>query len=176
MDSAILVNRTAERAVIRSNHLTGNLFGVYLHGAAGSLVENNVIVGRDDLRTAEAGNGVSIWNAPGARVIGNTIRQGRDGIFVNVSKNNVFADNTFTDLRFAIHYMYTHDSRIIGNRSNGNHVGWAIMYSNNLEIRDKELYLGTSGAPVRLKGDEAEPPRPVIVASMSRLRVSPSHL
>jgi nitrous oxidase accessory protein len=136
MDSAVLVNRTAERAVIRGNRLTGNLFGVYLHGAAGSLVENNVIVGRDDLRTAEAGNGVSIWNAPGAQVIGNTIRQGRDGIFVNVSKNNVFADNTFTDLRFAIHYMYTNDSRVTGNRSKGNHVGWAIMFSNNLEIRD----------------------------------------
>jgi nitrous oxidase accessory protein len=136
MDSAVLVNRTAERAVIRGNRLTGNLFGVYLHGAAGSLVEDNVIVGRDDLRTAEAGNGVSIWNAPGAQVIGNTIRQGRDGIFVNVSKNNVFADNTFTDLRFAIHYMYTNDSRVTGNRSKGNHVGWAIMFSNNLEIRD----------------------------------------
>jgi nitrous oxidase accessory protein len=136
MDSAVLVNRTAERAIIRSNRMTGNLFGVYLHGAAGSLVEDNVIVGRDDLRTAEAGNGVSIWNAPGAKVIGNTIRQGRDGIFVNVSKNNVFAHNTFADLRFAIHYMYTHDSQVIGNRSRGNHVGWAIMYSNNLEIRD----------------------------------------
>jgi nitrous oxidase accessory protein len=136
MDSAVLVNRTAERAVIRGNRMTGNLFGVYLHGASGSLVENNVIVGRADLRMAEAGNGVSIWNAPGSRVIGNTVRQGRDGIFVNVSKNNVFADNTFTDLRFAIHYMYTNDSQVIGNRSRGNHVGWAIMYSNNLEIRD----------------------------------------
>jgi nitrous oxidase accessory protein len=135
MDSAVLVNRTAERAVIRGNRLTGNLFGVYLHGAAGSLVEGNVIVGRDDLRTAEAGNGVSIWNAPGAKVIGNTISQGRDGIFVNVSKNNVFADNTFTDLRFAIHYMYTNDSQVTGNRSKGNHVGWAIMFSNNLVIR-----------------------------------------
>ncbi|HUE47370.1 MAG TPA: nitrous oxide reductase family maturation protein NosD [Aestuariivirgaceae bacterium] len=136
MDSAILVKRTAERAVISGNRLTGNLFGVYLHGAASSLVENNVIVGRDDLRTAEAGNGVSIWNAPGAQVVGNTISQGRDGIFVNVSKDNVFADNTFTDLRFAIHYMYTNDSQVTGNRSQGNHVGWAIMFSNNLEIRD----------------------------------------
>lgn len=136
MDSAVLVNRSAQRAVIRSNRLTRNLFGVYLHGAGGSLVENNVIVGRDDLRMAEAGNGVSIWNAPGAKVIGNTIRQGRDGIFVNVSKRNVFAGNSFSDLRFAIHYMYTNDSQVIGNRSRGNHAGWAIMYSNNLEIRD----------------------------------------
>ncbi|MGV8923432.1 MAG: nitrous oxide reductase family maturation protein NosD [Thermomonas sp.] len=136
MDSAILVLESAPRADIRNNHLVGNLFGVYLHGAGGSVVRDNIIRGRTDLRMAEAGNGVSIWNAPGAKVIGNTISHGRDGIFVKVSTRNSFENNTFSDLRFAIHYMYANDSRIIGNRSRGNHVGWAIMYSDRLQIRD----------------------------------------
>jgi len=135
MDSAIRLAQTAERARIRGNRLLGNLFGVYVHGAAGSIVENNLIEGRRDLRLSEAGNGVSIWHAPGAQVIGNAIRYGRDGIFVKTSSRNVFANNTFDELRFAIHYMYTNDSRIVGNRSRGNHVGWAIMYSDRLEIR-----------------------------------------
>lgn len=136
MDSAILVQQSAPRADIRKNHLVDNLFGVYLHGAGGSIVQDNVITGRKDLRMAEAGNGVSLWNAPGAEVIGNTISHGRDGIFVKVSKHNNFENNTFSHMRFAIHYMYANDSRIIGNRSRGNHVGWAIMYSERLEIRD----------------------------------------
>lgn len=136
MDSAILVQQSAPRADIRENQLLDNLFGVYLHGANGSIVQDNVITGRKDLRMAEAGNGVSIWNAPDAEVIGNTISHGRDGIFVKVSKHNNFENNTFTDLRFAIHYMYANDSRIVGNRSRGNHVGWAIMYSKGLEVRD----------------------------------------
>lgn len=136
MDSAILLHQVAERALVRSNRLHGNLFGVYVHGAAGSRVENNSIVGRDDLRLAEAGDGVSIWNAPGATIVNNTISQGRDGIFVKVSRANVFERNRFSNLRFAIHYMWTHDSRIVGNRSRGNHVAWAIMYSDRLEIRD----------------------------------------
>lgn len=136
MDSAVFVRQSAPRADIRGNRLVDNLFGVYLHGANDSIVQGNVIAGRRDLRIAEAGNGVSLWNAPGARVVGNTIRHGRDGIFVKVSERNTFADNTFSDLRFAIHYMYANDSRIIGNHSRGNHVGWAIMYSDRLEIRD----------------------------------------
>ena len=136
MDSAIFVSQTAPRVDIRSNRLLNNLFGVYLHGANGSIVRDNVIRGRTDLRMSEAGNGVSIWNAPDAKVIGNTISHGRDGIFVKVSSRNSFENNTFSDLRFAIHYMYTNDSRIIGNRSRGNHVGWAIMFSDRLEIRD----------------------------------------
>ena len=136
MDSAILVLESAPRADIRNNRLVDNLFGVYLHGAAGSIVRDNIIRGRADLRLAEAGNGVSIWNAPDAKVIGNTISHGRDGIFVKISTRNTFENNTFSDLRFAIHYMYTNDSRIIGNRSRGNHVGWAIMFSDRLQIRD----------------------------------------
>jgi len=136
MDSGIFAGREAPEAVIRHNRFEGNLFGVYLHGAAGSLVEGNVIVGRRDLRLSETGNGVSIWNAPGARVIGNDVRFGRDGIFVTTSRNVLFQDNRFAELRFAIHYMYTQDSRVIGNRSEGNHVGWAIMFSDRLEIRD----------------------------------------
>lgn len=136
MDSAVLLRQSARRARVVSNRLVGNLFGVYIHGAADSVVEDNVISGRSDVRLSEAGDGVSIWNAPGAQVIGNTISRVRDGIFVKTSAHNEFVRNTFTELRFAIHYMNTNDSRIIGNRSRGNHVGWAIMYSDRLEIRD----------------------------------------
>ena len=136
MDSAVLLRKSALRAQVRGNRIDGNLFGVYIHGAAGSVVEANTISGRSDLRLSEAGDGVSIWNAPGAQVIGNSFRGGRDGIFVKISRDNTFANNDFAGLRFAIHYMYTQDSRITGNRSRGNHVAWAIMYSDRLEIRD----------------------------------------
>ena len=136
MDSGVLLRQSARRARVVSNRLVGNLFGVYIHGAADSVVEDNVISGRSDVRLSEAGDGVSIWNAPGAQVIGNTISRVRDGIFVKTSAHNEFVRNAFTELRFAIHYMNTNDSRIIGNRSRGNHVGWAIMYSDRLEIRD----------------------------------------
>ena len=80
----------------------------------------------------ERGNGVQIWNAPGAVVESNDVGYGRDGIFVTTSKDNAFRNNRFADLRFAIHYMYTNNSEITGNRSTGNHVGYAIMFSRGL--------------------------------------------
>ena len=136
MDSAVLVRRAGLRAVVVRNRMEKNLFGVYLHGAGGSLVESNVIIGHTDLRMSEAGNGVSIWNAPGAEIIDNDIRYGRDGIFVTTSRNNLFRGNRFRDLRFAIHYMYTNNSQVVGNHSQHDHIGWAIMYSHHLVIRD----------------------------------------
>src|SRR5699024_11200828 len=59
---------------------------------------------------------------------------GRDGIFANASKKNEFRGNSFSHLRFAVHYMYTNDSVIADNVSTGNIVGYAIMYSNRLTV------------------------------------------
>ncbi|HTO33465.1 MAG TPA: nitrous oxide reductase family maturation protein NosD [Pararhizobium sp.] len=136
LDSGIFAARTATGAIIENNTLTGNLFGIYLHGAKNSLARKNVVVGLKDGRMSEFGSGISVWNAPGGKVIDNDVSFGRDGIATMASKKNVFSGNRFRDLRFAIHYMYTNDSVISGNVSTGNSVGYAIMFSNRLQIID----------------------------------------
>ena len=112
MDAGIFVERSAARAVVADNRLENNLYGVYLHGAPASEVRHNLIIGLRDVRTAEAGNGVSVWNAPDAKVVGNRVRYGRDGIFVVTSRRNLFQGNWFEGVRFAVHYMYTNDSEV----------------------------------------------------------------
>ena len=135
-DSGIFVEQSAAGALVENNRLEGNLFGIYLMGAEDAVARGNTVVGLRDRPHAELGSGISVWNAPGAVVEGNDIRYGRDGIFVNTSKRNVFRDNVIRDLRFAVHYMYTNDSEVSGNVSTGNDVGFAIMFSHRLEIRD----------------------------------------
>jgi len=135
MDSGIFLEKTAERAVIDGNRFEGNLFGIYVHGAAGSKVERNIIEGLREGRLNESGNGVSLWNAPDVTIADNTFRYGRDGIFTISSRKDRFVNNRFEQVRFAVHYMYTNDSEVSGNVSIGNHVGYAIMYSNRLVIR-----------------------------------------
>lgn len=135
MDSGVVLTATARGAVVAGNRIENNLLGVHIEGAPDSLVKDNTIIGRRDLRINERGNGVYLWNAPGAQVIGNRFRYGRDGIFTTTSKHNTFADNQFRDLRYAIHYMYTEDSSVRDNLSVGNHIGYAIMYSSRIDIR-----------------------------------------
>lgn len=136
MDSGIFVEQSARGAVIEDNHIEGNLFGVYVHGAADAVVRHNRIIGLRQPRISETGNGVSVWNAPGAKVIDNDFRYGRDGIFAITSRNNVFSGNRFSDLRFAIHYMYTNDGEITDNVSRRNIIGYALMFSKNLVVRN----------------------------------------
>lgn len=135
-DAGVFVTAAGDRARIRGNTLAANLIGVYLKGPEAAEVRNNVIEGRADLRMNERGNGVQLWNTPESVVAGNTFRYGRDGIFVTTSRHNRFVDNRFRDLRFAIHYMYTHFGEVRGNHSTGNHIGYAIMYSHNLRVAD----------------------------------------
>jgi nitrous oxidase accessory protein len=134
MDAGVFVEKTATGAVVESNRIEGNLYGIYLHGAENSIARGNTIVGIEEGRLNEAGNGISVWNATGAKVLDNDVRFGRDGIYVITSKRNVFSGNRFRDLRFAIHYMYTNDSEITDNVSVNNAVGFALMFSSRLKI------------------------------------------
>ena len=136
IDSGIKLTEGAARAEIRGNTLLGNLYGVDIHGAAEAVVAGNRIEGRKDRRMNDRGNGVYVWNAPGSRVEENDIRFGRDGIFVNTSKRNIFRDNTFRDLRFAIHFMYANQAEVRGNLSAGNDLGYAVMFSNRVKVID----------------------------------------
>lgn len=134
MDAGVFVENTATGALVEGNKIEGNLYGIYLHGAENAVAQKNEIVGLEEGRVNEAGNGVSVWNATGAKVLDNDIRYGRDGIFSITSKRNDFSRNRFRDLRFAIHYMYTNDSQITDNVSVGNTVGFAIMFSHRLKV------------------------------------------
>jgi len=135
-DSGIFVTKRGDRALIEGNRIEHCLIGVYLKGPDNAIVRSNTIIGRQDLRMNERGNGVHLWNTPGSIVEGNTIRFGRDGIFVTTSRDNRFRKNKISDLRYAVHYMYTNRSEVSGNESANNHAAYALMFSDHLEVHD----------------------------------------
>jgi len=135
-DSGIFITDKGDRAHIKANHFEHNQIGVYLKGPESVVVSNNVIIGSQFHRMNDRGNGVYLWNTPGSIIKDNTIRYGRDGIFVNGSRNNVFSGNHMSDLRFAIHYMYAHDSEVSNNISLNNHVGFALMFSDRINAKN----------------------------------------
>ncbi len=139
-DSGIFIDKFADRAHVENNFLEGNLIGVYVWGQQDAKVIHNKIIGRRDHRINSRGNGIYVWNAPGAYVAYNDISYGRDGIFVNASKNNRFIGNRFENLRFAVHYMYTHDSEVSDNVSINNHAGYSLMFSDRLIVKHNYSY------------------------------------
>lgn len=136
LDAGIKILRGADRAIIENNRVLGNLHGIDVHGGRDAQVRGNTIEGTRSLRMNDRGNGIYVWNSPGTLVEGNSVRWGRDGIFSNASRTSIYRNNLFRDLRFAVHYMYTNDSEVSGNVSIGNHLGYAIMFSNKVIVKD----------------------------------------
>jgi nitrous oxidase accessory protein len=135
-DSGVFLDRTADRAQVADNRLEENLIGIYLDGPHDAIVRGNHIEGLRRLRRTERGPAISLWNTPGSRIIDNDISAGRDGVFSVSSSRNVVRGNSFHDLRFAVHFMYTNDSEVAGNLSAGNDVGYVMMYSDRLRVHD----------------------------------------
>jgi nitrous oxidase accessory protein len=156
IDAGIYVAQGADNPIIEDNIVEGNLFGVSLHGPKNALVRHNVIANRNDLWLNNRGNGVHMWNNYGSRMEANEVTGGRDGIFVQLGADNIIAGNRFAKLRFAVHFMYSKRGAISDNLSVGNHVGYALMYSDflkvagNVTVRDRDYGLMLNSAR---KGD-----------------------
>lgn len=134
MDAGVFLDKTADRAVVEDNVFEDNLIAVYVWGPHDATVQRNRIRGLTTLRRSERGSAVTLWNTPGTRVLDNQVVSGRDGLFSVSSHQNVVRGNSFRDVRFAVHLMYTNDSEVAGNLSVGNDVGYVLMYSNNLRV------------------------------------------
>lgn len=138
LDAGVKLTDRALRARVERNILHNNFIGVDVHGAKDAHVTGNEINGLSIARMNDRGNGVYVWNAPGAVIENNRILAGKDGVFLSSSRENVIRGNRMENLRFAIHYMYTLDSRITDNISVGNHLGFALMFSSGLEVRGNQ--------------------------------------
>jgi nitrous oxidase accessory protein len=136
LDAGIKILKEADRALVEGTKVLGNLHGIDVHGGLDAMVRGNTIEGTQNPRLNDRGNGIYVWNSPGTVVEGNSVRWGRDGIFSNTSRKGIYRNNLFRDLRFAVHYMYTNDSEVSGNVSIGNHLGYAIMFSDRVVLRD----------------------------------------
>ena len=85
-----------------------------------------------------------MFDTPGSRIIDNEFSYGRDGVFSVNSHDDEVRGNSFRNLRFAVHFMYTNNSSVIDNVSVGNDIGYAMMYSDRLVVtgnasdRDRE--------------------------------------
>ena len=134
LDAGIFIAREAKGAVVEGNRLQGPAFGVWLDATPDVTVRDNVIRGDASLRSQDRGNGIHLFNTTGALIEGNDIRETRDAIYIETANNNTIRDNTMSDLRYGIHYMYSMDNRLEGNVTRNTRTGYALMQSKRLTV------------------------------------------
>ena len=131
-NAGIYIQPGAHRAVVRNCDLSYNLFGLWIEKSNDVRIENNLITGKRDYRSASRGNGIQLYNTTGARIIGNRISFVRDAIYVDVSHHAIFRGNQLHHSRYGTHYMNSYYNLWEDNESWLNRGGLALM-----EVRDQ---------------------------------------
>lgn len=134
MNAGIFVERHADNILIQANRLDRNGFGIWLDACKGARVLDNRIHGEPGRRSQDRGNGIHMYATTDALVRGNEVWQTRDGIYIDTSNHNVLQANTLHDLRYCVHYIYSHDNRIIANHTYNTRTGYALMQSKRLTV------------------------------------------
>lgn len=144
---------------ILRNHISESLHGVYVRGADNVHVEGNTIVGQtvtaaaadpagggspiDDVDAHHMhvgqdrrGNGLHFWRSTGHTILGNVVRDARDGVYFSFVDHSLVRDNDIANVRYGLHYMYSDDNRFEGNIFRESAAGAALMYSTGITLED----------------------------------------
>jgi len=126
-DSGVMI--LSNNATIADCRIENDAFGIYIRGADGCRIVGNEIVGAAELPASRRGNGIHLWKTKSNQIVGNRIRDKRDGIYFSYADANLVANNNVRDTRFGIHYMYSHANRLLSNSLTANAIGATLMFS-----------------------------------------------
>jgi nitrous oxidase accessory protein len=136
--AAIMV-LSGNRVVIEENLLRDCSFGIYLSNTLDSRVTCNDI--RGVLKEEQnSGNGIHLWKCEGARIDENYITGHRDGIYFEfVTDSDILNNHSEENLRYGLHFMFSHNDRYRNNRFERNGAGVAVMFSRQVEMTGNQF-------------------------------------
>ncbi|HEU5171758.1 MAG TPA: nitrous oxide reductase family maturation protein NosD, partial [Gemmatimonadales bacterium] len=96
---------------------------------------------------AGSGNGIHLWSSSRIQVERNEIRGHRDGIYLEFTEGAEIRNNLSTrNLRYGLHFMFSHGCRYLENSFVGNTAGVAVMYSRDVTMRRNRFERSVGGA------------------------------
>ncbi|OJW70020.1 MAG: nitrous oxide reductase [Spirosoma sp. 48-14] len=126
----------ARQVRVVGNRISHCYFGVYLSASNNCLVRGNTIAG---VPAAEqtTGNGIHAWKCDQIRIDNNRVSGHRDGIYFEFVTNSSIQQNTsFNNIRYGLHFMFSHQNAYIGNTFRDNGAGVAVMYTKGVTMRN----------------------------------------
>lgn len=131
-----LVN--VRNVIVRNNTLENTFFGIYSQHGTNCIIVGNRLKSnaKDDLNSA---NGIHCWKSDSMQILGNSITGHRDGIYFEFVTNSVIqGNNSFDNVRYGLHFMFSNNDTYIANTFSNNGAGVAVMFSHHVDmIRNK---------------------------------------
>lgn len=122
----------ASHIVIEQNTLRNNYFGIYLQYAANCIIRNNILTASQKEEHL-SGNGIHCWKSDSLQITGNRISGHRDGIYFEFVTHSVIWRNiAANNLRYGLHFMFSHNNAYITNYFKNNGAGVAVMFTKHV--------------------------------------------
>lgn len=121
-------------ADISDNKLEGTFFGIYLQGSANCRITNNELVAYN-ASDQQSGNGIHCWKCDSLCIIGNTVTRHRDGIYFEFVTNSViWRNHSYNNIRYGLHFMFSHNDAYISNIFHNNSAGVSVMFTHGVKM------------------------------------------
>jgi len=150
--AAIKILNAADCQVI-DNVLENAFFGIYVDNSQRCVVRGNRIMGLAT-RESTSGNGIHLWHCIDITIEDNVVSGHRDGIYFEFVEKSAVRRNLSTgNLRYGLHFMFSHDDTYTDNVFKANGSGVAVMYSKGVVMaRNRfEMNWGRSAYGLLLK-------------------------
>ncbi len=130
--------------VFKNNLLQNNTYSIYLEKVNNCTIDSNKIVGNAS-NEVTAGNGVHLFYSHNIMVTNNEISKQRDGLYFEFTEDSsVIGNYSHNNLRFGMHFMFSHRNTFKRNIYSNNPTGVAVMYSRNLVVHNN-IFDGSKG-------------------------------
>lgn len=128
-DQAAIKIYESRNVHIEGNTLLNNFFGIYLQYSKHCIVKNNFIKATQK-KEYQSGNGIHCWKSDTLQIVGNKIYGHRDGIYFEFVTHSIIWRNIANyNLRYGLHFMFSHENAYISNYFKANGAGVAVMFT-----------------------------------------------
>lgn len=133
-DVAGLRLKQCSHVLVQYNHFTHTYFGVYAQHVSGCSILDNTFHSTA-LNETISGNGIHCWKSDSLTIKGNRVEGHRDGIYFEFVTHSRIEQNLSTgNVRYGLHFMFSHDDTYIKNTFSNNGAGVAVMYSKRVTM------------------------------------------
>lgn len=120
--------------LVENNRFNDVFFGVYVQGASHCTIRDNVFRGMQK-NEQESGNGIHCWKSDSLLIIHNDVSGHRDGIYFEFVTNSVIWRNiSGENLRYGLHFMFSHNDSYFANIFRNNGAGVSVMFSHGVHM------------------------------------------
>ncbi len=133
-DRAAIRLKGVAGTTIEENRIENAFFGVYAEHSRDIRIRRNIVVG-PATREVSNGNGIHLWYCQNADIEDNEIHGHRDGIYFEFVEHSRIARNVSThNVRYGLHFMFSHEDTYVDNTFAENGAGVAVMYTQHVTM------------------------------------------